>query len=40
MGASATRESLIDKELIWSPRRGFIDFTVPRFGAYLRALGE
>jgi hypothetical protein len=37
-GASATRESLIAKELIWSPRRGFIDFTVPRFARYLRAL--
>jgi hypothetical protein len=36
--ASATRESLIVKELIWSPRRGFIDFTVPRFASYLRAL--
>jgi len=35
-GASATRESLIAKELIWSPRRGFIDFTVPRFASHLR----
>ncbi|MGD0454575.1 MAG: ATP-binding protein [Solirubrobacteraceae bacterium] len=36
-GASVVREELIEKELIWSPRRGFIDFTVPRFAQYLRA---
>ena len=35
-GASAVREELIGKELIWSPRRGMIDFTVPRFAQYLR----
>ena len=35
-GASAVREELIGKELIWSPRRGLIDFTVPRFAQYLR----
>jgi hypothetical protein len=35
-GASAVREELIGKELIWSPRRGLIDFTVPRFAHYLR----
>jgi len=35
-GASAVREGLIDKELIWTPRRGQIDFTVPRFAQYLR----
>jgi len=36
-GASVVREELIAKELIWSPRRGWIDFTVPRFARYLRA---
>jgi hypothetical protein len=36
-GASFVREELIAKELIWSPRRGQIDFTVPRFAQYLRA---
>jgi hypothetical protein len=36
-GASVVREELIAKELIWSPRRGLIDFTVPRFAQYLRA---
>ena len=30
-------EELIGKELVWSPRRGQIDFTVPRFAQYLRA---
>jgi len=37
-GASVVREELIEKELIWSPRRGYIDFTVPRFAQYLRAM--
>lgn len=36
-GASFVREALIEKELIWSPRRGQIDFTVPRFAQHLRA---
>ncbi|HTU87849.1 MAG TPA: hypothetical protein VMF57_19885, partial [Solirubrobacteraceae bacterium] len=36
-GASFVRDGLIEKELLWSPRRGYIDFTVPRFAAYLRA---
>ncbi len=36
-GASVVREELIAKELIWSPRRAYIDFTVPRFAQYLRA---
>jgi len=27
---------MIGNELIWSPRRGLIDFTVPRFAQYLR----
>jgi hypothetical protein len=31
------REGLIEKELLWSPRRGYIDFTVPRFAGYLRS---
>jgi hypothetical protein len=35
-GASAVREELIGKELIWSPRRGLIDFTVTRFAQCLR----
>jgi hypothetical protein len=34
--ASYLRDGLIEKELLWSPRRGFIDFTVPRFAQYLR----
>jgi len=36
-GASVVRDGLIAKELIWSPRRGQIDFTVPRFAQHLRA---
>jgi len=39
-GASVVREELIAKELLWSPRRGQIDFTVPRFPQYLRATGS
>jgi hypothetical protein len=35
-GASFVRDGLIAKELLWSPRRGLIDFTVPRFAGYLR----
>jgi double-stranded uracil-DNA glycosylase len=35
-GVSVHRESLIDKGLIWSPRRGQLDFTVPLFAEYLR----
>jgi hypothetical protein len=35
-GVSVLRESLIDKGLIWSPRRGQLDFTVPLFAEYLR----
>ena len=34
--ASTIRDGLIDKELLWSPRRGLIDFTVTRFAHYLR----
>lgn len=33
---SVHRESLIDKGLIWSPRRGQLDFTVPLFSGFLR----
>jgi hypothetical protein len=33
---SAYRESLIQKDLIWSPRRGLVEFTVPLFDDYLR----
>ena len=28
-GACAVRDELIGRELIWSPRRGLVDFTVP-----------
>ena len=35
-GVSIHRESLIQKGLIWAPRRGQLDFTVPLFGEYLR----
>ncbi|HEX7297654.1 MAG TPA: ATP-binding protein [Solirubrobacteraceae bacterium] len=35
-GVSVHRESLISKGLIWSPRRGQLDFTVPLFAEYLR----
>jgi hypothetical protein len=33
---SVHRESLLDKGLIWSPRRGQLDFTVPLFSDFLR----
>jgi hypothetical protein len=35
-GVSIHRDSLIGKGLIWSPRRGQLDFTVPLFAEYLR----
>jgi hypothetical protein len=35
-GVSIHRDSLIAKGLIWAPRRGQVDFTVPLFGEYLR----
>lgn len=38
--ASPVRLSLIQKELLWSPRRGQLDFTLPRFAEYLRRLDE
>ena len=34
-GVSVHREALIQKGLIWSPRRGELDFTVPLFAEYL-----
>ena len=33
---SPHRDSLVQKGLIWAPRRGQIDFTVPLFGEFLR----
>jgi hypothetical protein len=33
---SMQRNALIQKGLIWSPRRGQVDFTVPLFAAYLK----
>jgi Mn-dependent DtxR family transcriptional regulator len=33
---SMHREGLIQKGLIWSPRRGRVDFTVPLFAEFLR----
>jgi len=35
-GVSIHREGLIQKGLIWAPRRGQLDFTVPLFAEYLR----
>ena len=35
-GVSVHRDALIQKGLIWSPRRGQVDFTVPLFAEYLR----
>jgi hypothetical protein len=35
-GVSVHRDVLIQKGLIWSPRRGLVDFTVPLFAEYLR----
>jgi hypothetical protein len=35
-GVSIHRDSLIGKGLIWAPRRGRLDFTVPLFDEYLR----
>ena len=33
---SVHRDNLINKGLIWSPRRGDVDFTVPLFAEYIR----
>jgi len=35
-GVSMHREALIHKGLIWSPRRGLVDFTVPLFAEFMR----
>lgn len=35
-GVSVHRDALIQKGLVWSPRRGQVDFTVPLFSEYLR----
>lgn len=35
-GVSMHRDALIAKGLIWSPRRGQVDFTVPLFAEFLR----
>ena len=35
-GVSIHRDGLIHKGLIWAPRRGQLDFTVPLFAEYLR----
>ncbi len=35
-GVSIHRDGLIQKGLIWAPRRGQLDFTVPLFAEYLR----
>jgi hypothetical protein len=35
-GASVVRDALLRKDLVYSPRRGLIDFTVPLFGGYMR----
>jgi hypothetical protein len=33
--ASVPRDGLLRKDLIWSPRRGLVDFTVPHFADYI-----
>ncbi len=35
-GVSVHRDALIQKGLIWAPRRGAVDFTVPLFAEYIR----
>jgi hypothetical protein len=35
-GASVVRDALLRKDLVYTPRRGLIEFTVPLFGGYLR----
>jgi len=35
-GVSVHRDALIRKGLVWSPRRGQVDFTVPLFAEFLR----
>ena len=29
------RDALLRKDLIWSPRRGQVDFTVPQFAQFI-----
>jgi hypothetical protein len=36
LGVLVHRDGLIQKGLVWSPRRGQVDFTVPLFAEYLR----
>ena len=33
---TALRDSVIQKDLVWSPKRGLLDFTVPLFADFLR----
>lgn len=35
-GVSVHRDALIGKGLVWSPRRGLVDFTVPLFAEFVR----
>lgn len=35
-GSSKERDALIEKELIWSPRRGLVEFTIARFAEFIR----
>ncbi|MGH9039212.1 MAG: ATP-binding protein [Acidimicrobiia bacterium] len=35
-GVSVHRDALIAKGLVWSPRRGLVDFTVPLFAEFVR----
>jgi hypothetical protein len=34
--ASEPRDGLLKKDVIWSPRRGLVDFTVPHFAQYIQ----
>ena len=35
-GSSQERNALLRKELIWAPRRGQVEFTIPRFSEFIR----
>ena len=35
-GAAPHRDKMINRGMIWSPKRGFLDFTVPLFDEYLK----
>lgn len=37
---SVQRDALIKKGLIYAPRHGTVDYTVPGFAAYLQRRGE